>query len=215
MFTITPEFFKVAAPTCKTPAVFIELLNENLPKFGIDTRLEVCHFLAQYSHETSDFNKFVENTNYTSAERLVAVFGKYFYLNTKTPRKYDAREYVGKPDKIANIVYANRNGNRGPESGDGYRYRGRGACHLTFMDNYKAFYKAMGSLFPASILEKPEQLEQPFGAVMAGIWFWDSRKINIAATKNSVIAVTRLVNGGTNGLSDREARTAKLLAFAK
>lgn len=215
MFTITPALFKIAAPTCKTPQVFIDLLNEHLPKFGIDTRLEVVHFLAQYSYETGGFNNFIENTNYTSPERLVEIFGKYFYLNTKTPRKYDAREYVGHPDKIANIVYANRNGNGGPETGHGYKYRGRAACHLTFLDNYNAFQKDMGHLFPCSIVEKPEQLEQPFGIVMAGVWYWNYRKINIAAIKNSVEAVTRLVNGGTNGLDGRRSLTQKLLDATK
>ncbi len=215
MFLVTLALFKIAAPTCKNPAPYIELINQYAPKYGIDTRLEICHFLAQYAHETGDFNKFVENTNYTSPERLVAVFGKYFYLNTVTPRKYNAREYVGKPDKIANITYGNRGGNGGPATGDGYLFRGRAACHLTFKENYVAFQKAMGHLFPKSILTNPEQLEEPFGAIMAGIWFWDTRKINVAATKNSVEAVTRLLNGGTNGLEDRRARTLRLLNATK
>ncbi len=214
-FLVTPELLKVAAPTCKTPDIYLELFNTYLQKFNIDTELEVGHFLAQYAFETGDFNKLVENTNYTTVERLVAVFGKYFYSGTKTARKYDAKEYVGKPDKIANVVYANRYGNGGPETGDGFKHRGRGLCHLTFKDNYAGFQKDMGQYFPASVLEKPEQLEEPLGAVFAGLWFWDKYNINVDATKNSVEAVTRKINGGVNGLEDRRKKTAKIFDYIK
>lgn len=214
-FTITPELFKVAAPTCKSPELFIDPLNEYLPRFYIDTYLEIGHFLAQYSYETGDFNKLVENTNYTTPERLVAVFPKYFYLNTVTSRKYDAKEYAGHADKIANIVYANRYGNGNTESGDGFKFRGRGLCHLTFKDNYSAFKKDMGQYFKDDILEKPEQLEDPINAIFAGIWFWDKNNINKDATNNSVEAVTRKINGGTNGLADRKAKTDKIFTYIK
>lgn len=211
-FMITKELFKIAAPTCKNPEPYIEALNQYMPRFGINTTLEVAHFLAQFGHETGDFNKLVENTNYTSADRLVAVFSKYFYLNTVTPRKYNAKEYVGKPDKIANVVYANRYGNGSPESGDGYRYRGRGICQLTFKDNYKQMYAATKDYMP-NIVERPEELEKIENAVIAGIWYWDSRKINIDANRNSVEAVTKKIQGAAGGIDDRKKRTERILKY--
>ena len=96
------------------------------------TPVRAAHFFAQTAHETGGFNAFGENLNY-SAKGLRGIFGKYF------PTDAIAAQYERKPEKIANRVYASRMGN-GPEaSGDGWRYRGRGALQLTGKDNYKAF----------------------------------------------------------------------------
>ena len=93
-----------------------------------------AHFFGQTAHETGGFKAFSENLNY-GAKGLRGIFGKYFSSDAL------ALQYERKPEKIANRVYANRMGN-GPEaSGDGWKYRGRGALQLTGKDNYLAFSK--------------------------------------------------------------------------
>lgn len=212
---INESLLKVVAPLCKDLSGWANALNTALKENEIVSSLECAHFLAQYAVETGDFNKLVENTNYTSAERLAAIFPKYFYLNTVTPRKYSAKEYAGNPEKIANVVYGNRFGNGDEKSGDGFRYRGRGLCHLTFKDNYKAFQNAMKDKLQVSVLEKPEQLEQPDIAVLAGIWFWKANKVGVQALRNNVNGVTKIINGGTNGLKERKEKTDKLIDYIR
>ncbi len=51
----------------------------------------------------------------------------------------DPDNYVRNPENLANLAYAHKGGNGSEESGDGYKYRGRGLIQLTLKDNYKAY----------------------------------------------------------------------------
>ncbi|MEO1209568.1 MAG: glycoside hydrolase family 19 protein [Cyanobacteria bacterium J06638_20] len=84
-------------------------------------------------------------------------------------------------------------------SGDGRRYMGRGVIQLTGRYNYKQFSDAMGMDF----VSNPDLVASPQYAVLVGGWYWDTRKINGAADRDDLLRVTRLVNGGKNGLADR------------
>lgn len=161
-------------------------------KYNINTQLRIAHFLSQLSHETGGFKYFVENTNYTTVERLRAVFPRYFTLA-------QANDYVGKPIAIANRVYANRLGNGDEKSGDGYRFRGRGFVHLTGKANYQAYKDYSG----IDIVSNPDLAATLGVALDIAGWFWNSRDINIAADQDNVESVTRKINGGINGLEDR------------
>lgn len=192
---ITEQQLRQIAPNCKIGKELVVVLNQLLPKYNIDTPLRLAHFFSQYLHETMGFTKFVENTNYTTPERLMTVFPKYF------PSKIIAAAYAGKPQTIANRVYANRFGNGDENSGDGFLYRGRGLCHLTFKANYYQFTLETG----VEAVRHPELLEEPFYAVMSGCWYWNKNKINTLADKDDVLAVSKAINGGTNGLAERKA----------
>lgn len=167
-------------------------------KYSINTPLRLAHFLSQMSHETVGFTAFVENTNYTSLSRLLEVFGSHF---TSTA---DAQKYVGKPIAIANRVYANRLGNGNEASGDGYKYRGRGFVHLTGKANYQS-YKIHSGI---DIVSNPDLAARLDIALDIAGWYWESRNINIVADNDDVVAVTKKINGGTNGLADRKSRLA-------
>jgi putative chitinase len=124
-------------------------------KLGISTSTRAAHFFAQVNHETGGFKKFSENLNYTSAEQLVRVFRHDYDKNHDkviSQEELDfAKSFIGSPIRIANFVYANQNGN-GPEStGDGWRYRGRGALQLTGRANYVFFLIFFGGI---SILQR-------------------------------------------------------------
>ena len=178
---------------------FVEPLNEVMTFYEINTPNRIAMFLAQVGHESGGLRATQENLNYR-AETLVKVFPKYF-------RGKNPNEYAKNPEKIANLVYSNRMGNGTPESGDGYRYRGRGLIQLTGKSNYQAFAADMN-------LELEEVIDwcaEPEGACWSAGWFWDSRELNQWADKGDVLTVTKKINGGTIGLKDREEHYAAAL----
>ena len=164
-------------------------------KFEINTPLRLAHFLAQCGHESGGFKVVSENLNY-SAAGLQSIFKKYF-----TPES--AKEYQRKPEKIANIVYANRMGNGPQASGEGYKFRGRGLIQLTGKSNYSGFATDSG----ITIDEAVAYLSTPEGAVESAAWFWNKNGLNALADKDDVTAVTKRINGGTIGLDDRIKHT--------
>jgi len=118
------------------PQSVIDSIPEVATKFSINTPLRVAHFLAQCGHESGGFKATQENLNY-SAKGLLGIFPKYFDAGT-------AAAYERKPEKIANVVYANRMGNGDKTSGDGWKFHGRGYIQLTGKENYTAFTKSIG-----------------------------------------------------------------------
>lgn len=174
---------------------YLPALNEVLPKFGIDTPLRVCHFIAQIAHESGGLKYESENLNY-SATALRAVFGKYFKDEAV------AQEYHRQPERIANVVYADRMGNGPSDTCDGWNYRGRGLIQLTGKDNYRICGEAIG----IDLVEQPEVVaEQPAISVSAACWYWNSRHLNQLADQDNIVAITRKINGGTHGLENRKA----------
>jgi putative chitinase len=168
---------------------------EVLEEYGIDTPLRMAHFLAQTSHESGGFRAVEENLNY-KAETLSKIFPKYF-------RDKDTNDYAKKPEKIANLVYGGRMGNGPVESGDGYRYRGRGLIQLTGKSNYEKFAEGIES----TLEEAVEYLTTPEGAVESAAWFWANNGLNELADTDDITKVTKRINGGTIGLAEREAHT--------
>lgn len=170
-------------------------LSKLLPQYQIDTPKRIAAFVAQCSHESAGFTALQENLNY-SAGTLRRIFPRYF------PTDEMAQEYVSLPNKqeaIANLVYASRMGNGDPESGDGYRFRGRGLIQLTGRDNYTFF---AGSL-SISVEEASTYLETFEGAAQSACWFWETNSLNQWADEGDILTLTKRINGGTIGLEDR------------
>lgn len=166
-----------------------------------------AHFFGQTAHETGDFALFSENLNY-SAAGLDKIFGKYF------PDKLED-QYARQPIKIANRVYANRMGNGDEASGDGWKYRGRGALQLTGKSNYKAF---------SDYLKKPEIMQNPDlvadeYAFESAIFFFDNNKLWAICDKGvddgTILSLTKKINGGTNGLDHRMSLTKRYYSWLK
>lgn len=192
---ITREQLQQIIP--KNPYVdqWCNALNQLLPDYGINTPQRVAAFLAQCAHESGGFVFLKENLNYRAAS-LRKVFPKYF------PTDALAEEYASKPNKaeaIANRVYANRMGNGPEESGDGYRYCGRGLIQLTGKNNYTAFADSIETT-PEEVSEYLETFE---GAVQSACWFWETNNLNQYADNNDILTMTKRINGGTIGLADR------------
>jgi len=180
-------------PRNKNIGDLLTALNSVLPKYEINTVNRVAGFLAQCGHESLDFTVLKENLNY-SAEALNRVFPKYFKNAGR-----DANLYARNPEKIANVVYANRLGNGDTASGDGWRYRGRGAIQLTGKSNYAEFAKSIGK----TLEETVAYLETMEGAIESACWFWKTRNLNQTCDNNDIVLMTKKVNGGTNGIEER------------
>jgi len=169
-----------------------EALNMILPDYDIDTPQRVAAFLAQSAHESGGFRFLKENLNYKAAS-LRKVFPKYF------PSDELASAYANKPEMIANRVYGGRMGNGDEHSGDGYKYCGRGLIQLTGKSNYQNFADSIET----AVEDIPEFLATFEGAVQSACWFWESNNLNQFADKGDILTMTKRINGGTIGLSDR------------
>lgn len=170
------------------------------------TPVRAAHFFAQCAHESGNFKAFSENLNY-GAKGLQGIFRKYF------PDAATAARYERKPEMIANRVYANRMGNGDEKSGDGWKYRGRGAIQLTGKNNYQAF---------ANYIKDPEVMTNPDIVATkysfeSALFFFDNNKLWNICDKGvgdaAILELTKRINGGTHGLDDRKQKTKKYAAM--
>lgn len=191
---ITLEILQKIAPSTKVEKLqnFVDPLQQACETYEINSMSRQSCFLAQVGHESGGFNAVKENLNY-GAKGLMTTFKKYF------SDEETALAYERQPEKIANRVYANRMGNGDEESGDGFKYRGRGLIQLTGKNNYTAFAEDMSM----SLDEAVEYLETYEGACMSAAWFWWKNNLNAIADKEDMLTLTKKINGGTIGLEDR------------
>jgi putative chitinase len=198
---LTTEHFKKCFPGNQHADEWAPVINAVLPRYGLDLPMRLVAFLTQGGHESIGFTALRENLDY-SAEALTRTWPKRFPAGV-------AEQYARQPERIANRAYANRMGNGPEESGDGWRHRGRGVFQLTGGDMYRQFAKAVGKPYE-TIAAYLETLE---GAVESACWFWTKVKnLNPLADAGDVLGMTKLINGGTNGLEDRKARYARIKA---
>lgn len=172
-------------------------------KYGINNALRIPHFLAQVSHESGNFTRLVENLNYTPAG--LASTSPFNTRLTPAQRNLYGRtaSHPANQKMIANIAYANKNGNGNVASGDGWKYRGRGYMQITGRDTYADYKKYSGY----DVVNNPDLLLRNDIAIDAAAWFFSVYKnLNPLADKNQITAITQKVNGGVNGLSDRLAK---------
>lgn len=189
---ITPEQFKHIFPKHREPEVWAETLDYVLFEFGIIDPPDVAMFLAQCGHESAEFTVFIENLNYSS-DALLRVFPKYFKDRATADR------YARKPQLIANRVYASRMGNGPESSGDGWKYRGRGPIQITGTNNYRACSRYLYG-DEKVLLDDPDILLEKRDGLLAAMWFWETNNLK---GNHDITRVTRIVNGGSNGLQHR------------
>lgn len=177
------------------PDAVLAQIPDTVAKFDLGTPLRLAHFLAQCGHESAGFKAVSENLNY-GAKGLQTIFKKYF------PTEAKALEYERKPEKIANLVYANRMSNGDEASGDGWRFRGRGYIQLTGRANYTAFNKFVDD----DVVTNPDLVATKY-PLLSAAWFFHTNGIHKladgGANRTNVEAVTRRVNGGLIGIDHR------------
>ena len=176
------------------PDTVLAQIHDTAAKFNITNNLRLAHFLSQCGHESGGFKAVSENLNY-SADGLKKIFGKYFPGNLN-------ESYAKQPEKIASRVYGNRMGNGDEASKEGYKFRGRGYIQLTGKANYTKFTQFIGE----DCVSNPDLVATKYPLASAA-FFFDSNKLwaicDRGADDATITSVTKRVNGGTLGLSDR------------
>ncbi len=193
-FDFTQEKLAECIHNNKQPSLWYNALCEYLPQFQITTPARVAGFVAQCQHESADFTVLQENLNY-GWKGLRGLFGKYF------PTDDLAKQYERKPEMIANKIYSNRMGNGSPESGDGWRFRGRGILQITGRSNYT---QCSRDLFQDdTLVNEPDLLRTPEYSVLTACWFWHKNGLNQICDAGDIVLLSKRINGGTIGLEDR------------
>jgi putative chitinase len=196
------ESLLVTSQTC-LPAMadkWLIPLQFTCEKFDINTSERIAGFLAQIGHESGGLRFTSENLNYR-AEALTRVWPSRFPPGV-------AESYAMQPEKIANRAYADRMGNGDEASGDGWKYRGRGLIQLTGADNYAAFSLDADN----EALVNPDLVAEPELAALSAGWFWNKNGLNALADAKDIVGMSRRINGGTNGLDDRQMRYSRLIS---
>lgn len=198
---MTQDQFKLAANiSAELAARWYPHLMVTFNEFAIIGAAERAMFIAQCGHESGGFSRIIESFNYSIAG-LTATFptrisaGQAKLLGRRADEKTLP---LNRQQAIANLAYSERMGNK--RSDDGWKYRGRGIIQLTGLDNYHA----CGAGLKLDLLGEPELLEIDSQAMRSAGWYWISRGCGKHA--NDLEKVTKLINGGTNGLADRKER---------
>jgi putative chitinase len=198
---LTEQQLATMIPGNKKVSEWHAALLEIMPKYDINSKRRIAHFISQCAHESNNFRSLQENLNY-SEKALNAVFGRYF---GSAPHKRDASEYARNPEKIANYVYMDefrkyKMGN--VKEGDGWLFRGRGLKQLTGRENYTRFGRSINiTAEEAAIYVATEK-----GAIESACWFWNANNLNDIADTDNVTRMTKKINGGNIGLADRQKR---------
>ena len=200
-FDFTEEQVEELLHGNKEVGQWYEAMEEILPYYEINTENRVAGFIAQCCHESNNFRVITENLNYSS-KALDSIFGKYFVRAGR-----DSKPYHRQPEKIANIVYANRMDNGDTDSGDGWKFRGRGVIQLTGRHNYTKFGDTLGYTPDQTV----KYLKSKAGALESACWYWKTNNINKYCDKQDIVTMTKRINGGTIGLADRKKHYAHAL----
>ena len=182
---------------------FLPFIQGTCKAFDITTPKRIAGFLSQIGHESAGFSQLTENLNY-SADALLTMFGRHRISEADARRVGRTPYQKANPEAIANLIYGGDWGRKNlgnTEPGDGWKFRGRGLKQLTGRDNYKRCGVALGEDF----ISNPDRLLMPVNATLSAGWFWESNGLNRLADIGDVQGMTKIINGGQNGLSMRAA----------
>ena len=181
-------------------------IDTDLPRYEINTPLRALHFLAQIMAETGELTVLEEDLTYRTAARLTIVWPNRFTTDPHVAGRHRelAQNYINNPERLGNLVYANRMGNNAP--GDGYRFRGRGLTQLTGRDNYAQVGRQLGLDLvgtPGLVIDSRHVLD------VAG-QDWMNLHLNSVADRDDVNAVTLRLNGGYTNVAERRQLTIRI-----
>lgn len=176
----------------QAPLVYVDPLNAALEEFSIDNPDRLAAFLANVAVESQQLCRTVENLNYSVA-RLMAVWPTRF----RNPA--EALPFSMQPQKLANFVYAGRNGNGNMQSGDGWLFRGMGSAQITG----RATHEACATYFQIPLDQLGDWLQQPEGACRSAGWYWYSRALGHLADAGQFSMIVRRWSGALDSLDQR------------
>ena len=207
---MTPTIENLQAAKIKNPEKWIDAIVATCEEFAINTPQRIASFLAQTSHESGGYTMLSENLNYKAATLAACWPNRFAVLGAdKKPIKENgklvptavANSIAGKPELIANMVYSSRMGNGPAESGEGWKYRGRGLKQLTGKDNYARCGAALG----VDLIGNPDLLLEPIYAARSAGWFWKANNLASFADAGDIKGMTKKIKGGYIGLEARQA----------
>ena len=208
----------LVAAKIKDPDKWLQPIIETCVEFEINTPQRVAAFLAQTSHESGGYTMLTENLNYRAATLAACWPNRFAEMGPNKKPKRDAKGALiptkvafsieKKPELIANMVYSSRMGNGPPQSGEGWKFRGRGAKQLTGKDNYKRCGDALG----VDLVANPDLLLEPMYAARSAGWFWKTNNLSPFADSGDIKGMTKKINGGYIGLEARQALYNKIMA---
>lgn len=198
-------FTRMAGKPIPHAAAFGRGAAEHFPAYEITTPLRLAHFMAQTHVESMGYTRLVESLNY-SAKRLTQVWPNRFPTNP-VAGQFVAARFANNPEALANATYGGRMGNTQP--GDGWRYIGRSIKQITGRENYAKCAARTG----LDLINHPEIAADPEHSVHIACDYWGSRCINPLADRDDIVAVTKAINGGLNGLDDRRAQLVRAKAL--
>lgn len=196
MINITPFQLKIIMPSLETfkAVEFAGVLNESMAKFGIDLAVEARMFLANIAHESGEFRWMQEIWGPTS-EQLT--YERDFTQPWGPQLKRGNRNFK---------AFTLGNGERG----DGRKFSGHGPIQVTGYTNHVI----MGFILEQDFIDKPWLLCEPYWGCMAAAAFWYNNNLDPKAQKGFV-PVVKAINGGTNGLADRQKYLERAKAVIK
>ena len=201
--TVTLDQILHLAPNARSS--YREAFQNGQPLFDqfsiSDTPLRLAHFMAQVLHESDGLANQIESLNY-SAERLPEVWPSRF----KPTGPLDPAEFAHNQQKLGNEVYGGRMGNTGPN--DGFTYRGRGLLQLTGKESYQEATTTLRAQNPAApdFVATPDAVFSAQWCLAVAVVEWASKGCNALADADDIRKVTKAINGGLIGLSDRTER---------
>ena len=191
---LTAAALRFILPHCPDPAPWAETLSIAADEWGIDTQMRWAYWLANIAVETGELRHLEENLAYR-AETLMRLWPR------RWPTMDAALPYDRDPQRIANRAYALRLGNGDEASGDGWRYRGRGALMVTGRTNYLNCGVALG----LDLLENPDALAAPLAAARSAGWFFGAHALHRYCDQADFHGLVRAINGSETGLDQRLA----------
>lgn len=207
---MTPTIEDLRAAKIKNPEKWLDAVVATCQEFEINTPQRVAGFLSQTSHESGGYTMLTENLNYRAITLATLWPNRFAVLGAdKKPVKDNgknvptavANSIAGKPELIANLVYSSRMGNGPAESGEGWKFRGRGLKQLTGKFNYEKCGQALG----VDLVGNPDLLLEPMYAARSAGWFWKSNNLSSFADANDIKGMTKKINGGLIGYEQRQA----------
>lgn len=196
------DFQQAAGVSSDLASRWFPHIDAAMKEFGIMSAPDQAMFIAQIGHESGGFKQVVESLNYTP-QALLSTFGRRV-TSQQANELGRTSAHPANQQAIANLVYGGRMGNK--YAGDGWEYRGRGLIQITGLDNYRV----CGAGLKIDLVAKPELLESDQHAARSAAWFFASN--GCLKYSGDIEKVTRIINGGTNGLDDRKARYSKALS---